>query len=143
MEVGPFADVEANRRHFVKSGRGKERVMLDVRVYRLALHDFGRLFPRKKLPILLPVSLVLLPILLLLHPAILLRLLRVIGRRDLQRGVNQQVEIGFLMPDPEIQILIDLIQCFGVDAFGEVGVLLGPVLKDGLEAGTDSYGLFE
>lgn len=47
------------------------------------------------------------------------------------------------MPDPEIEILIDLIQCFGVDAFGEVGVLLGPVLKDGLEAGTDSYGLFE
>lgn len=47
------------------------------------------------------------------------------------------------MPDPEIKILIDLVKCFGVDAFGEVGVLLGPVFKDGLEARTDSNGLFK
>lgn len=47
------------------------------------------------------------------------------------------------MPDPEIEILVDLIERLGVDAFGEVGVLLGPVLEDGLEARTDSYGLLE
>ena len=101
------------------------------------------MFPRKKLPIFLPVSLLLLPVLLLLHPAVLLRLLRVVGGGDLEGGVNEQVEIGFLMPDPEIEILVDLIERFGVDAFGEVGVLLGPVFKDGLEAGTNSYGLLK
>lgn len=47
------------------------------------------------------------------------------------------------MPNPEIQILINLVKCFGVDTFGEVGVLFGPVLKDGLEARTDSNGFLE
>lgn len=117
--------------------------MLDVRVDGLVLHQFGRLLPCEELPVVLPLALVLLPVLLLLHPAVLLGLLGVVGGRDLERGVDEQVGIGFLVPDPEIQILVDLVEGLGVDAFGEVGVLLGPVFKDGLEARTDSYGLFE
>lgn len=51
------------------------------------------------------------------------------------------VEVGLLVADAQVEILVDLVECLGVDAFGEVGVLLGPVLEDGSEARTDAAGL--
>lgn len=51
------------------------------------------------------------------------------------------VEVGLLVADAQVEILVDLVECLGVDALGEVGVLLGPVLEDGSEARTDATGL--
>lgn len=51
------------------------------------------------------------------------------------------VEIWFLVANAQIEILVDLVKRLGVDAFGEVGVLLGPVLEDGPETRTYAAGL--
>ncbi len=47
------------------------------------------------------------------------------------------------MADSEVEVLVDFVEGFGVDAFGEVGVLFGPVLEDEFEVGTDADCLFE
>lgn len=45
------------------------------------------------------------------------------------------------MANAQIEILVHLVERLGVDAFGEVGVLLGPVLEDGPETRTYAAGL--
>lgn len=69
--------------------------------------------------------------------------LRVVGGRDLENGVNEKAKVWLFMTDSEVEILVDLIEGFGVDAFGEVGVLLCPIFKDGLESRANSGGFFE
>lgn len=102
------------------------------------------MLPRKQ-PIAV-LSLRLLRLLLLLHlflflltllSLILIILLWVVGGRDLEDGINELVEVRLLMADTQVEILVDLVKGLRIDAFGEVGVLLGPVLEDSPEARTD------
>lgn len=43
----------------------------------------------------------------------------------------------------EVQGLVDVVECFGVDAFRQVRVLFGPVLEDEFEIGTDADGFLK
>lgn len=45
------------------------------------------------------------------------------------------------MANAQVEILIDFIKSLRVNAFGEMGVLLSPVLEDGSEARTDAASL--
>ena len=67
----------------------------------------------------------------------------VVGRRDLENRVNEEAEVGFLMTNSKVEVLVDLVQSLGVDAFGEIRVLLCPIFKDGLESRANSGGFFE
>lgn len=58
-------------------------------------------------------------------------------------GIDEEVEVGLLVADAEVEVLVDLVERLGVDALGEVGVLLGPVLEDEFEVGADADGLLK
>lgn len=47
------------------------------------------------------------------------------------------------MPDFEVQVLINFIKGFRVDSFGDIGVLLGPVLEDEFKIRADPHGFFQ
>jgi hypothetical protein len=83
------------------------------------------------------------PIVLLLHFFILLILLRIVGGRYLQNGINKQIKVGLFMPNFKMQVLINFIESFRVYPFGEVGMLFGPVLKNKFKVWTDSYCFFQ
>ncbi len=69
--------------------------------------------------------------------------LRIVGGRDLNDGVYNHVKIGFFQPCGFKKFLVDAIEGSEVDAFGEIGVFLGPGLENGFEVGADFVGLFE
>lgn len=114
--------------------------MFDMRFACFKLDLLSRLLPREVLPlVLVPLRLVFFLIVL----GGLVGFFGVVGRGDLENRVNEEAEVGLLMADPEVEILVDLVEGLGVDALGEVGVLLCPVFKDGLESRANSGGLFE
>jgi hypothetical protein len=67
----------------------------------------------------------------------------VIRWRDLNDGVYNHVKVWFFQSCGLEKFLVDAIEGFGVDAFGEVGVFLGPVLENCFKVGADFVGLFE
>ena len=68
-------------------------------------------------------------------------LLWVVSWRYLNDGINNHVEVRLLFSGLLNELLINSVESFRVDAFGEVGVLFGPVLENSLEIGTDFVGL--
>lgn len=58
-------------------------------------------------------------------------------------GIDEHAEVGFFVSNFVVQLLVDFVQGFGVDAFGEMGVFLGPILKYSFKIGTYSLGLFQ
>jgi len=70
-------------------------------------------------------------------------LLGVIGRRYLQRRVDQQVVVGLFVSYFQVEILVDFVESLRVYSFCEVRMLLGPVLKNSSEAWTNAGGLLE
>jgi hypothetical protein len=104
------------------------------------LYLLPRLFSREILPLLFsPLSL----IFLLIFLGGFVGLLRIVGRRYLEDGINKEAEVRFLMSNPKIEVLIDLVEGLRVDSFGEIGVLLCPIFKDGLESRANSGGFLE
>lgn len=61
----------------------------------------------------------------------------------MQDRVNQQAKVWLLVPDSKMQILINLVQCLGVNAFGDAGMLLGPVLENEFKIRTDTNSLLQ
>jgi hypothetical protein len=61
----------------------------------------------------------------------------------LNNGVDDHVKVGFFQPCGFKKFLVDAIEGSEVDAFGEIGVFLGPGLENGSEVGADFVGLFE
>jgi len=47
------------------------------------------------------------------------------------------------MSDSKVQILVDFVEGFGVDAFSEVRVLFRPVFENKFEVRADPNGLFQ
>jgi hypothetical protein len=148
LEVGSLADVEPHCRHLVQPTRREHRVVLQLLHRCLRLQQLRRLLPRQphllpRQPHLLPRQPPLLPLpallLLVLPPAlVLVVLVGVVGGGDLEDGVDEEVEVGLLVADAQVEVLVDLVEGLGVDAFGEMGVLLGPVFEDGPEGGADA-----
>lgn len=110
--------------------------MLDVQIV-LYLHDLHWLLPRHHLLRRL------LLLLLLLEALVFFGFLGVVGGGYLEDGIDEEVEVGLLVADAEVEVLVDLVERLGVDALGEVGVLLGPVLEDEFEVGADADGLLK
>jgi hypothetical protein len=61
----------------------------------------------------------------------------------LNNCIDDHVKVGFFQPCGFKEFLVDAIEGFGVDSFGEVGMFLGPVLENCFEVRTDLVRLFE
>lgn len=114
--------------------------MFYVRFTSFKFNQLPWLFSREILPLLFS-SLCLIFLLVVLGGFV--RFFWIVGRRYLENGINEKAKIWLLMSNSKIEVLVDLVKSLWVDAFGEIGVLLCPIFKDGLESRANSGGFLE
>ena len=133
LEIRALADVKADSSsHFIEPRRRENWISVLYGRLRLSFDHFGGQLPRQELSRLNLLELFLVG---LLVPVLGVR---VVGWRNLQNGVNQQIEIRLLMAYSKVEVLVNFVERFGVDALGQMGVLFGPVFEDKFEVGADA-----
>jgi hypothetical protein len=69
--------------------------------------------------------------------------LRVVSRRYLYNGVDNIVKVWLFFSCLGDKLLIDIVQCLGVDSLCQSSMLLCPILENGLKVGADFISFFE
>lgn len=61
----------------------------------------------------------------------------------MQDGVDEHAKVRFFVTNTEMEILVDLVEGFRVDSFGEIRMFLGPVLENKFKVRTDANGFLK